>query len=76
MSDEIDVHNTLESEAAKKEAIKELGGVPADVLELLVEEWRYEYELPAGAGGHTDVARAYEQCANELEAVMEKYIDE
>jgi len=39
----------------------------------LVEEWRYEYELPAGSSGYLEVAKAYEKCVDELQAVIEDY---
>lgn len=41
-----------------------------DVREL-AERWRYEDEQAAGSGGYKTVAEAYEQCADELEELIE-----
>ena len=49
------------------------GRVPVDELTELVEEWRHEYEMPAGTGGHLEVAKAFEKCGNELEELVEEY---
>jgi len=50
---------------------EENGSVPIDDLRALVEKWRYEYELPAGSAGQTEVAKAFEKCVDDVEAVIE-----
>lgn len=45
--------------------------ISKDALRELVEEWRYEYEQPAGSTGRLEVAQAFEKCADELEEVLE-----
>jgi hypothetical protein len=42
-----------------------------EALESLVETWRYEYEQQAGSAGHTNMAKAFETCADELEEVLD-----
>jgi hypothetical protein len=43
-----------------------------EALEALVETWRYEYEQQAGSAGHTNMAKAFETCADELEEVLDE----
>ncbi len=47
--------------------------VPVKELRALIEEWRYAYEQSAGSSGHLEVAKAFDKCSNELEAVIEDY---
>jgi len=40
-------------------------------LRELVDQWRYEREQQAGSAGYVEVAKAYEECADELEELID-----
>jgi len=50
--------------------------VHAAELRELIEQWRYDCEQRAGMARKQEVAEAFEQCADELEAVIEGEHDE
>lgn len=51
----------------------EIDAVPIAELQALVDEWRYERELPAGQANKIDVAESYEECADKLEELIDKH---
>lgn len=61
-------------EEARIQKLEERMNDMVHVAELreLIDEWRYGNELPAGSAGETGVAKAFEQCANDLEGVIEE----
>ena len=76
MSDDIEVHDTTETKAARQAMLDHLDAIPKAEIRELVDEWREKADALDEAD-QTDYGEGqrivYERLSDELEAVLEEH---